>query len=83
MVKKDKPQQNYEIHEVKLGEVVYFCVWETTTEQVVNYYTVKADAVDRKRFLLSGGAFDGITPRFMIVYAKVDTIDKRFSEAFG
>lgn len=60
--------KGYKIHEV-LDErtgTMYYCVYEETSEQVVNFYGFRDEAERHKTFLEQGGAFSGFTPAFML-----------------
>lgn len=47
------------------GEFLW-CVFETTTEQVVKSFYFEDEATDYINFLVKGGAFAGWTPSFFL-----------------
>lgn len=55
---------------------VYYTVLEKQTNQEVYHTPEKKDAYYRLNFLNKGGAFDGWTPRFMLVKANLAPIDE-------
>ena len=49
----------------KVGRKNLYHVIETQTEQVIENFVHKKDAETYAKFLQSGGAFKGFTPRFI------------------
>lgn len=43
-----------------------WCVMETSTEQLIDAFLFKDDALEYANFLGRGGAFDGWTPSFIL-----------------
>lgn len=58
---------NYYVLPVETEEHDFvWCVMERTTEQLIEAYLFKDDALEYANFLEKGGAFDGWTPSFML-----------------
>ena len=49
----------------------FFCLFEVKTNQVLDFFLFKDDAVNRKEFIERGGAFVGFTPKFMLNMVEV------------
>ena len=43
-----------------------FLVIETQTDQVIDQYNTRQEAKEQLRFLNLGGAFDGVSPSFIL-----------------
>ena len=64
--------KNYEIHTLKDDQDMFFwCVWEKDSEQAIDFYYFKEDAIKCAKFLDNGGAFSGFTPSFMLREVKI------------
>ena len=73
--------EKYTIHEVEHEGILFYCVYENASEQVVDFYVSRDDAVNQKKFLDDDGAFSGFTPSFIL--KKVTTpeeINTKFEE---
>jgi hypothetical protein len=57
---------NYEYKLVVRGTDFLWRIVETRTEHVMGEYIFEEDAQARMRFLDSGGAFNGWTPRYVL-----------------
>lgn len=51
---------------VEYNKEYLWCVFENTTQQVVNAFYFEDEARRYANFLRRGGAFAGYTPRFMV-----------------
>lgn len=59
----------------------FYCLYEHATDQALNFYYFEEDALARKKFLDSGGAFDGFTPSFMLIIPNTNKdTNKKFEE---
>jgi hypothetical protein len=77
----------YEIHSVKDDEGnLFHCVYETATDQPIDFFYFLEDAQRCQKFLESGGAFDGFTPSFMLINFTApktsENLNAEFKEAF-
>jgi hypothetical protein len=74
----------YNIHTLKDDEGdFFFCVYEEATEQAIDFFYFRDDAVEMVKFMEAGGAFNGFTPRFILIEVPVPVtvpdLNQRFS----
>lgn len=55
-------------------------VYENATEQVIDTFFFLEDATDMANFMEHGGAFDGLTPSFMLKPLPVDDLNAKFEQ---
>jgi hypothetical protein len=59
--------KNYYVMPLQSEEYDFiWCVMERTTEQLIEAYLFKDDAIEYSKFLNNGGGFDGWTPSFIL-----------------
>ena len=58
----------------------FYALYEHASDLVLNFFYFEEDAIERKTFLDSGGAFDGFTPAFMLIEVPQKNPNKQFSE---
>jgi hypothetical protein len=76
--------KDYSLYPIKEGGVSLWVVKETTTEQVIEKFAFKDDAVAKMKFLNRGGAFAGFTPSFMVKQVPVPgSVDEAFEIEFS
>lgn len=64
----------YEVQVVDLdGNGDVYFVYETATDQYIDWSLVKDIMIERAKFLNSGGGFAGWTPEFMLVETPTTT----------
>lgn len=74
-------KKKHSIKTVKYDDVLFFCIYEHATEQVLDYFFTEYDAIKMKKKLDSGSGFDGLTPEFMLKIVKTKTdINTSFGE---
>jgi hypothetical protein len=73
--------EKHTIHTVDYDNNTYYCVFENSTEQVLDFFLIESEANKKKKFLDKGGAFDGFTPEFVLrkVNSYID-INNKFEE---
>ena len=76
--------REYSIYPIKEGGESLWVVKETATEQVIERFAFKDDAVAKMKFLNHGGAFSGFTPSFMVRQVPVPgSVDEAFEREFS
>lgn len=70
----------YTVKPVQDKNDFFYALYEHASDQVLDFYYFEEDAMDRKSFLDSGGAFDGFTPAFMLTEVKHKDPNKQFAE---
>jgi len=66
----------YSLHTVQEDNKEFHCIYEHETEQLINFYILKEDAMKYYDFLAKGGAFDGFTPKYMLTeFETIHTTD--------
>ena len=71
----------YTVHTIQDDEGdFFFCVFERTSENVIDFFYFQEDAAECAEFMINGGAFDGFTPKFMLknVPTKSKEINRKF-----
>jgi hypothetical protein len=74
--------KNYEVQTLKDDQDMFFwCVWEKTSEQIIEFFYFREDAEKCALFLENGGAFSGFTPGFILKDLKImKDIDQEFTK---
>lgn len=73
-------KEKYTIEEVKEAGVLFYCLYEHATEQVLDY-SVEKDAIQEMySFLMNGGGFDGFTPSFMLIPIPSKNLNEEFDK---
>ena len=72
----------YNIVLVEHEEDFFWCVYEKNTEQAINFFMFKDDAVKEKNFFEKGGAFNGFTPAFMLKECDLTKTKVQINENF-
>ena len=57
---------DYYVLPLEIDSDFIWCVMETKTEQLIEAFEFEDEAEEYKDFLISGGAFDGFTPSFIL-----------------
>ncbi len=57
---------NYYVLPLEVESDFIWCVMENKTEQLIQAFEFEDEAEEYKDFLMSGGAFDGFTPSFIL-----------------
>lgn len=75
----------YEIFKAMDDENNFFhVIYETATEQIIDYFFFEDEAQSYNNFLNNGGAFDGFTPNFMLkelVFTSQEyNVNKKFND---
>jgi hypothetical protein len=71
---------NYYVLPLEVDSDFIWCVMETKTEQLIEAFEFEDEAEEYKDFLMSGGAFDGFTPSFILREVVVPTnVNHEFS----
>ena len=60
-----------------------WCVFETSTRQIIKTYSFEDEAEEYCKFLNRGGAFDGNTPTFVLRSVAIKEINNTFRQAFA
>ena len=69
------------IHSVNYENTNYFCVYENSTEQVIDFFYFEEDAIKCMNFLNNDGAFAGFTPSFVLRKVSVPKeVNSKFAE---
>ena len=71
---------NYSIEKVEELGLIYFCLYEHQTEQVIDYSLDEKNILPKLKFMNSGGAFDGFTPSFMLIPIPSKNINEEFDK---
>ena len=58
--------EKFKLHTVEDDGELYHCVYETQSNQLINYFFFEDDAREELTKLKSGIGFDGFTPAFML-----------------
>ena len=78
----------FTIHTVEDSGEYYHCVYESQTNQLIDYFFFEDDAKEEILKLEKGVGFDGFTPSFMLNTSHVNTIspdniNKKFTNIFS
>lgn len=58
-------KDNFVVVPVEIDNQFLWCVFEKSTDQVINHFFFEEDAHEYLKFVNDGGAFAGYTPAFM------------------
>ena len=73
--------EKYTIHQVEHEKIMFYCVYENASEQVIDFFVNEADAIAHKNFLDNEGGFSGFTPSFVLrQFTTPEEINTRFEE---
>ncbi len=72
--------KKYSIEEVVESGVLFFCLFEHATEQVLDYSIEKERIQEVYDFLMRGGGFDGFTPSFMLIPIPSKNLNEEFDK---
>jgi hypothetical protein len=71
---------DYYVLPLEVDSDFIWCVMETKTEQLIEAFEFEDEAEEYKDFLMSGGAFDGFTPSFILREVVIPTnVNHEFS----
>lgn len=71
---------DYYVLPLEIDSDFIWCVMETKTEQLIEAFEFEDEAEEYKDFLMSGGAFDGFTPSFILREVVIPTnVNHEFS----
>lgn len=76
--------QKYTLHELKDKDQTIYCVFEEETQQVIDAFILREDAVQLYNTLMNGGGFNGHTPAFFLteINIKETNLDYSFEKEF-
>lgn len=76
----------YSIHSMQDKDTgdFYHCVFEEETQQVIQFHYFLDDAKSQAKFMETGGAFNGLTPSYMLkeinLKKRKQDLDNEFSK---
>lgn len=78
--------KKYDIHAVEEDGNYFFCVYENATEMPFDFFYFEEDAKACADFMEKGGAFNGFTPKYILIPIntgrKKEDINSKFSTEF-